>query len=89
MLKLSTQRYVSPYNIALIYAGLDDRDKAFDWLKRGVEQRDPKMVIVKVDPKLKDLRDDPRYQDLLRRIGFVLHFEIEFAFQNCYSTFED
>ncbi len=32
LLKLSTERYVSPYNIALIYNGLDERDKTLDWL---------------------------------------------------------
>ncbi len=70
LLKLSKQRYVSPYNVAMIYAGLGDRMETFAWLERGIEQRDPKMVILNVDHKFHDLRDDPRFQDLLRRVGF-------------------
>jgi serine/threonine-protein kinase len=70
LLKLSTQRYVSPGNIALIYNGLDERDQTLAWLEKGYEQRDPKMVFLKVDPKWNNLRADPRFQDLLRRVGF-------------------
>ena len=69
-LKLSAEHYVSPYNIALIYHGLGERDQALAWLERGFEQRDPKMVFLRVERKWDDLRDDPRFRDLLRRIGF-------------------
>ena len=70
LLKLSTERYVPPYSIAFIYNGLDERDKALAWLERGYEQRDPKMVFLKVEPKWNNLRNDPHFQDLLRRVGF-------------------
>lgn len=70
LLRSSTQRHVSPGNIALIHNGLGDRDETFSWLERGFEQRDPKMVFLKVEPKWKNLHDDPRFQDLLRRVGF-------------------
>ncbi|HSP62537.1 MAG TPA: protein kinase [Pyrinomonadaceae bacterium] len=70
LLKLSTQRYVSPGNIALIYNGLGQADETLAWLERGYERRDPKMVFLKVEPKWNNLRADPRFQDLLRRVGF-------------------
>ncbi|HAF12700.1 MAG TPA: hypothetical protein DCK99_03170, partial [Blastocatellia bacterium] len=70
LLKLSTQRYVPPYHIALIYNGLGARDETLAWLEKGYEQRDPKMVFLKVEPKWNNLRADPRFQDLLRRVGF-------------------
>src|SRR5436309_2700728 len=70
LLKLSTERHVSPHNIALIYNGLGERDKALAWLERAFEQRDPRMVFLKVEPKWNNLRADPRFQDLLRRVGF-------------------
>jgi len=69
LLTLSTQRYVSHGNIALVYNGLGKRDETFAWLQRGFEQRDPKIVFLKVEPKWNNLRDDPRFQDLLRRVG--------------------
>jgi len=70
LLRLSTQRHVSPGNIALIYNSLGERDETFSWLERAFEQRDPKMVFLKVEPKWNNLRDDPRFQDLLQRVGF-------------------
>jgi serine/threonine-protein kinase len=72
LLKLSTQRYVPPYHIAFLYNGLNERDKTLAWLERGYEQRDPKMVFLKVDPRWNNLRDDLRFKDLLRRMGFKL-----------------
>ena len=70
LLKVSTQCYVSPGNIALAYNGLGERDKTLTWLERGFEQRDVKMVFLKVEPKWNNLRGDPRFQDLMRRVGF-------------------
>jgi eukaryotic-like serine/threonine-protein kinase len=72
LLKLSREHYVPPYHVALLYNGLGERDETLAWLERGLEQRDPKMVFLKVEPKWNNLRDDPRFQDLLRRVGFKL-----------------
>jgi hypothetical protein len=69
VLRLSHERYVPPYNIALIYAGLGDKDETMNWLERGYEQRDPKMVFLKVEPKWHELRDDPRFQALIKKVG--------------------
>jgi serine/threonine-protein kinase len=69
LLKLSTERFVPPYLIALVYHGLGERDEALAWLGRGYEQRDPKMVFLMVEPKWNNLRPEPRFQDLLRRLG--------------------
>jgi TolB-like protein/Tfp pilus assembly protein PilF len=69
LLKSSTERYVTPYHIALVYNGLDERDKTLEWLEKGYEQRDPKMTFLKVEPKWNNLRSDPRFQDLMRRVG--------------------
>ncbi len=63
-------RFVPPYQIALIYNGLDERDKMLELLEKDYEQHDPKMIFLKVEPKWNNLRDDPRFQDLLRRGGF-------------------
>ena len=71
LLKLSTEGYVPPYFVALIYNGLGERDEALAWLERGFEQRDPFVTFLKVEPKWNNLRDDPRFQDLLRRVGFT------------------
>jgi len=63
------QRYVSPYTIATIYAGLGDKDQAFKWLERAFEERDIWLMNLKVDPVLKALRSEQRFENLLRRMG--------------------
>ena len=69
--ELSTREYLSPYYLALISAGLDETDKAFEWLEKAYDERSAVMVFLKVDRRLDKLRSDPRFTDLLRRVGFV------------------
>jgi tetratricopeptide (TPR) repeat protein len=68
LLKLSTERYVPSYNIALIYNGLGEREQTLAWLERAYEQRDARLIFLKVEPKWNNLRSDPRFVDLLRRV---------------------
>ena len=56
------RRYMRPYLIALIYMGLREKDKAFEWLEKAYEDRDSHMAAIKVDPWLDPLRSDPRFQ---------------------------
>ncbi len=69
LLKSSANRYVSSYDIALVYNGLGKHDEALVWLERAYAQRTPGIVFLKVDPKWNNLRSDARFQDLLRRMG--------------------
>jgi len=69
LLKLSTERYVPPYYIALVYNGLGERDETFAWLERGVAQRDPKLTFLKVEPKWNNLRDDPCFTAILKHMS--------------------
>ena len=63
------QRYVSWYAIATVYAGLGDRDKAFESLEKAYDERSSALTWIKVEPMLDSLRSDPRYADLIRRMG--------------------
>jgi hypothetical protein len=56
--------------IAFVYARLGERDRAFHWLEKSVEQRDVYVQFLKVDPRWDSLRDDPGFQALLRRMNF-------------------
>jgi hypothetical protein len=67
--EISRQRYVQAYNFAIVYAGLGEKDKAFQWLERSYQEHAPRMMRLKVDPFLDNLRSDPRFDDLVRRIG--------------------
>jgi len=70
--QIAQSRFVSPYAVALVYTGLDDREAAFEWLEKASEVRDVSMVFLPADPKWDSLRSDKRFQNLLRRCGFPL-----------------
>jgi TolB-like protein/Tfp pilus assembly protein PilF len=67
--QLSRQRYVSPDYIAVLYAGLGEREQAFTWLQRAYEEHSAWAVVSKVDSRLDGLRADPRFRKLIRAIG--------------------
>ena len=69
--ELSKQRYVSPYHIAMVYAGLDERDAAFLWLEKAFADQEGRMTILKLAPEFDSLHPDPRYADLIRRVGLT------------------
>jgi DNA-binding winged helix-turn-helix (wHTH) protein/TolB-like protein/tetratricopeptide (TPR) repeat protein len=66
----SKRRYIPAYAIALIYAGLGEKDNAFIWLGKACEDRSTSLAYVKVDPILNSLRSDPRFVGLVQRIAF-------------------
>ena len=65
--ELSTKQHVSPYSIAIIYAGLGDKDQAFEWLNKAYDQRSFFIALLKVETVLDNLRPDPRFNVLLKR----------------------
>jgi TolB-like protein/Tfp pilus assembly protein PilF len=67
--KLSTHRYVPPFDVAVVHAALGERDLAFQWLDKAYEDRHPWLVMLKVTPKVDSLRSDPRFAALLERIA--------------------
>jgi TolB-like protein/DNA-binding winged helix-turn-helix (wHTH) protein/Flp pilus assembly protein TadD len=67
----SRQRYVPPYALALVHAGLGDADAAFDWLDRAYAARDVHLMFLTVDVKWDRYRSDPRFGNLLARCGFT------------------
>lgn len=67
-----TIRYVSAYEIALIHTGLNQRDAAFEWLDRALEERSSWMVWLNVEPMLDSLRSDSRFGHLVRMVGLPL-----------------
>jgi serine/threonine-protein kinase len=64
------RRYVDPYQIALVYAGLGEKDRAFASLEEAYRARSEGLTFLKVDPRLDALRSDLRCRDLLRRMHF-------------------
>ncbi len=67
--ELSKQRHVPPYSIAIIYAGLNDKDQAFEWLNKAYDQRSFFITLLKVETVLDNLRPDPRFKELMKRVN--------------------
>jgi TolB-like protein/cytochrome c-type biogenesis protein CcmH/NrfG len=70
MAAVAKERYVPPYSMALVHAGLEERDAVFARLDEAYEVRDVHLIFLPVDPKWDPYRDDPRFQSLLKRCGF-------------------
>jgi TolB-like protein/Flp pilus assembly protein TadD len=67
--ELSVQRRVSSTGMAAVYAGLDEKTVALEWLDKAFVDRDAGLLFIRVEPYSDALKTDPRYTDLLRRIG--------------------
>src|SRR6185436_3797499 len=63
---LKSRPYVSPVDIATVYTGLGERDRAFEWLERGLSGRAYGLVFVATDPRFEPLRGDLRFTALVR-----------------------
>jgi TolB-like protein/DNA-binding winged helix-turn-helix (wHTH) protein/Tfp pilus assembly protein PilF len=67
----SHTRYIPPYALALVHAGLGNREAVFEWLARALTTRDVHLIYLPVDPKWDAYVTDPRFQDLLARCDFL------------------
>jgi serine/threonine-protein kinase len=61
--------YVSPFDLATVYVGLNLPDEAFRALEEAYAGRAYGLVFMAVDPRFDPIRSDPRYRDLIRRVG--------------------
>jgi len=67
---ISKEKYVPGWYVAMIYTGLADKGKAFEWLEKSYEDRSIGAgQSIKTDPAFDPLRSDPRFADLLRRMN--------------------
>jgi TolB-like protein/tRNA A-37 threonylcarbamoyl transferase component Bud32/Tfp pilus assembly protein PilF len=64
-----TLEFYFPWQVALDYARLGDKEKSFLWLERCYAERQG-LEFLKIEPALESLHSDPRFADLVRRVGF-------------------
>jgi DNA-binding winged helix-turn-helix (wHTH) protein/Tfp pilus assembly protein PilF len=62
------RRYVPPFSVALIHAGLGEREEAYRQLEKSFELRDVDLLRLGVNPRFDALRDDAEFKELLRRV---------------------
>ncbi|MEO8436480.1 MAG: winged helix-turn-helix domain-containing protein, partial [Pyrinomonadaceae bacterium] len=65
---MSKQKYVSPYDLAVLYTGLGEKDRALEQLSKAYEERAGWIINLKVEPLFDPLRSDPRFAELVRRL---------------------
>ncbi|UCE22279.1 MAG: protein kinase [Candidatus Aminicenantes bacterium] len=65
----SRKRYVSSYGIALVYAGMGEKEKALEYLDKAYEERVSDLYSVKIDYRFDSLRSDPRFIAFLEKMG--------------------
>jgi adenylate cyclase len=67
--EVSKRGYVSSYNMAEIYARLEQRQEALSALERAYTERDSNLTNMKIEPAFDGVRSDPRFRELLLRLG--------------------
>lgn len=67
--EMSRHSYVSPYDLALIYIGLREKEKAVEQLERSYDEQSGWIIYFQVDPFLDPLRDHPRFQEMVRKLN--------------------
>ena len=71
----SNRRYISPYNIALIFNVLGKNETALDYLEKAYIEKDIRMVFLNVEPKWTNLRETPRFSRLLKEMNLAGNVE--------------
>jgi len=65
----SNKSFVPAFFIAVVYAGLEDKDQAFLWLEKGYDERYNRFAYLTLEAFWDPLRSDDRFSNLVRRIG--------------------
>jgi tetratricopeptide (TPR) repeat protein len=70
----SKTSYVSPVDLALLYAQLGDREKTLSFLEQGFREHSPLLLWIQLDPAYDFLHADERYRSIIKRVGLPPSF---------------
>src|SRR5262245_1358565 len=71
LLERIPEDYGAAAAIARIYTALDEKDRAFEWLQKAIDERDSGIMFLKVDPVFASLRSDQRLDAILQEMGLA------------------
>ena len=72
LLETAKDRYVSPMFFVILYAHLNRKEEAFEWLEKAYQERSSWLVFLKTDPQFENLRSDPRFIRMVKKVGLPL-----------------
>jgi TolB-like protein/DNA-binding winged helix-turn-helix (wHTH) protein/Tfp pilus assembly protein PilF len=67
-LRKQDSQYVSPYDWAMLYAGVRDKRQTLLWLQKAFDQRNGRLVNLKLHPQFAFLHDDPEFTQLTAQL---------------------
>ncbi|MGB6340484.1 MAG: protein kinase, partial [Candidatus Aminicenantaceae bacterium] len=67
--EIAKQRYISPFQKALVFLGLERSDEAFEHLQLAYKEREPFLVFFLLDVVPGPIRSDPRCLAILEKVG--------------------
>jgi serine/threonine-protein kinase len=65
----AVHNYISPAVLAMSFATVGEKERAFVWIEKAYQQHDPLLAELKIDPSMDSLRSDPRYIEMLKKLG--------------------
>ncbi|HVE55937.1 MAG TPA: winged helix-turn-helix domain-containing protein [Pyrinomonadaceae bacterium] len=72
LVETAKSKPVSPYYFAIIYIGLNERARAFEFLRKAVAEHDNNVIVLKVGANFDSVRNDPEFIEILRSANFQL-----------------
>lgn len=72
--EMSEQRYVSPYQLALVYCYLRDGETVLKLLEEALDVKEAWLNWIGIEPAFDIVRNDPRFQAILKKIGYAKFF---------------
>ncbi|HXH65722.1 MAG TPA: hypothetical protein VNI81_00880, partial [Candidatus Limnocylindrales bacterium] len=72
LLDQRAKRFVSAFDIAVLYARLGEKKQSLTWLQTAYQQRDVELLCLRQsqDKKFASVKDAPEFQEILRELHY-------------------
>ncbi len=77
VLERAKKEYVSPFYLAILYSGLEDRDRCLEYIGKSITDKSCEMESLINDSMFEKIRPDPRLTEMLSKVGISLHPPLE------------
>ena len=57
--------------VALVYVGLEETEKAFEWLDKSYQKHEESLCSIGIDHKFDPIRNDPRFKELMKKVRLI------------------